>query len=231
MRARLPDFAQLRAGQLEAVKWVALAFMLLEHFWRYAIGDMPPAVYQAGRIAFPLFAFALALGLGSKPCVTMRAVLVRIFAWAAIAQIACLTVEVPLTRLNVLFTLGLGLLGAYALSCEPRWWRAAIFAVPIAILGWHCEFGLWGVGLVFALLQLARSGWESRNYWLLTGLMLATLAIPNRSISALLAVPAAYLVILSGLAIPRIRRVFYWIYVAQFPAFALIRQWWTGTPG
>ena len=231
MRSRRPDFAQLRAGQLEAVKWVALAFMLLEHFWRYAIGEMPPAVYQAGRIAFPLFAFALALGLGSKPCVAVRVVLGRIFAWGLVAQVAGLLVDVPLTRLNVLFTLGLGLLSAYAFSCEPRWWRAAIFAVPIAILGWHCEFGLWGAGLVFALLQLARSGWQSRNYWLLTGLMLVTLSIPNRSMSALLAVPAVYLVILSGITVSRIRRVFYWIYVAQFPAFALMRQWWTGTTG
>jgi hypothetical protein len=61
---QLPASARLRFtdGQLEALKWIALASMFLDHFGRHLLGwGQDTWVFALGRIAFPLFAWVLAL--------------------------------------------------------------------------------------------------------------------------------------------------------------------------
>ena len=54
-------------GQLEALKWIALASMFLDHFGRHLLGwGQDTWVFALGRIAFPLFALVLALNLARE---------------------------------------------------------------------------------------------------------------------------------------------------------------------
>ena len=51
-------------GQLEAIKWIALASMFLDHFGRHLLGwSQESLVFAGGRLAFPLFALVLAWNL------------------------------------------------------------------------------------------------------------------------------------------------------------------------
>ena len=55
---------RLNDGQLEALKWLALVSMLVDHFGRYAFGlGTDSWAFAIGRLAFPLFAFVLASNL------------------------------------------------------------------------------------------------------------------------------------------------------------------------
>ena len=45
---------------LEALKWMALILMTVDHVNKYLLHDSMPALFQAGRISMPLFVFVLA---------------------------------------------------------------------------------------------------------------------------------------------------------------------------
>ena len=48
-------------GTAEALKWLALALMVLDHVNKYLYNDALPWVSPIARISFPLFGFVLAL--------------------------------------------------------------------------------------------------------------------------------------------------------------------------
>lgn len=221
--ALLRPVLRVESGHLEAVKWLAVLLMLQEHAFRYALDAVPVWSYLLGRLVFPLFVFAFAYGLAAAPWAKIRSILVRMFAWAAVAQLACLLVELPEPRLNVLFTFAFGLLAVHAIACGGSFWRSAALLGPVLLLGQACEFGLIGVGFVFSVVWLSRAEWRSRPGWLLAGFFLLALAIPNGSSFALLAVPVLWLLIRADYRMPRIRGAFYWLYAGQFPVFAAIR--------
>src|SRR5215212_1508190 len=61
-------------GQLEALKWIALASMFLDHFGRHLLGyGQETWVFALGRVAFPLFVLVLALNLSRPGDRTARA--------------------------------------------------------------------------------------------------------------------------------------------------------------
>ena len=64
MTQQASDPLSFSDGQLEALKWIALASMFLDHFGRHLLGwGQETWVFALGRIAFPLFALVLALNL------------------------------------------------------------------------------------------------------------------------------------------------------------------------
>src|SRR4051812_39387578 len=51
-------------GQLQALKWIALGSMFVDHFGRHLLGwGQHTWVFGVGRVAFPLFALVLACNL------------------------------------------------------------------------------------------------------------------------------------------------------------------------
>ncbi len=205
---------------IESLKWLGLAAMLAEHWMRFVVGMVPPWVYNCGRLAFPLFVFALALGLRSQGCPKLRTVLLRMFAWALVAQATIQLVDAPAYRLNVLFTLGLGVLVAYGLGCLGASLRAALLLCAVTLAAPWCEFGIVGVAFVAATVAVARAEDPPRAVWLVVAALLAALAVPNGNFYALVAVPVALVVWRLGLRVPRIRHAFYVVYAGQFVVFA-----------
>lgn len=73
-------------GGLEAVKWLALAAMLVDHVDLIVLGRSQPWMYEVGRFALP--AFAVAFGIGLARSRDAMAVGLRLIAPALVAQIA-----------------------------------------------------------------------------------------------------------------------------------------------
>ncbi len=56
-------------GTIEALKWVALLLMTADHVNKYLFNETLPFLFEAGRIAMPLFVFVLAYNL-ARPSVS-----------------------------------------------------------------------------------------------------------------------------------------------------------------
>ena len=48
---------ELSDGAVEAMKWLGLILMTADHAQKYGLMPAVPGVYEAGRVAFPLFGF------------------------------------------------------------------------------------------------------------------------------------------------------------------------------
>lgn len=211
------------SGTIESLKWLGLAVMLAEHWMRYVVGEWPQWLYLAGRMAFPLFVFALALGLSGQPSPKLRAVLIKMLIWALVAQAALQLVGVPATQLNVLFTFSLGLAAAQAFALLRSTFLLAITLAAIGAVSLWCEFGPIGVAFVAGSVALARMDAPATAAWIAVAGLLAALAVPNGNHFALAAVPVALVVWRLGIKVPRLRGMFYWVYALQFPVFAVAR--------
>lgn len=53
----------LSCGAIEALKWLAIALMTLDHVNKYVFHESLPFAFELGRIAMPLFAFVMAYNL------------------------------------------------------------------------------------------------------------------------------------------------------------------------
>ncbi len=51
---------ELSDGAVEAMKWLGLILMTADHAQKYGLMPTVPGVYEAGRVAFPLFGIVLA---------------------------------------------------------------------------------------------------------------------------------------------------------------------------
>src|SRR4030095_2808788 len=141
-------------GQLEALKWIALASMFLDHFGRHLLGwGQDTWVFALGRIAFPLFALVLALSLARAGVRAARAARTarRLALWCAVSVLPSIWARGEPSLVNVLGTLGLGAALCWAIaSPAPMVWRAAVcLAATVGSRG--VEFGLPGVFVIPAI--------------------------------------------------------------------------------
>ena len=98
-------------GSLEALKWIALLLMTGDHVNKYLFNATLPVLFEAGRIALPLFIFVLAYNL-ARPGVMARGAydrtMKRLALFGAVASapfIALGGLASGWWPLNVLFTL------------------------------------------------------------------------------------------------------------------------------
>lgn len=198
----------LSQGQWEALKWVALASMLVDHTGR-VLFQGEPWMLDAGRLAFPLFALLLGAGVARQHLGGIKRIGRQLALWGLVAQ--------PFAWLlwrtgagNILWTMALGvglvLVARYGEQGFRRW---AVCAVLLA-LGVVVEYGAVGVALVAASEWLCRE--RSRRSAVMYGGVLAVLCVINGNAYALLVVP---LVLVWGrvpVQVPRIRHLFYAVY-------------------
>lgn len=198
---------------VEALKWVGLLAMLQEHVFRYALGHYPFASYVVGRMAFPLFAFAL-VKAASLYDEKFPQLLARLLLWGAISAAARVFVLEPLP-LNIMFTFALGLVAA---RCISQGVGGVFIALCAIAAGSVCEYGAAGVLFV----AITRVYFERGALWCLL-LAVAALCLANHGWIPALAFVLAPIVAHLGTGIPRVRGVFYWIYAGQWPVIAGLR--------
>lgn len=203
---------------LEAIKWLAVVLMLTEHFCHFVLGHLPYAVMATGRLVFPLFALALAVGCAHKSNAERFVVVQRLLVWALVAALARVFL-LDWVPLNVVFTLAAGLAVNVILGALGR--GRFIYATPIVLIGSGMEFGSAGVLAVHFFCNFARD--QSRRGWMDAVLASALVCLANGNFWALAAMPVAISISNADIELPRVKRLFYWSYVGQWPLFAAMK--------
>ena len=213
-------------GTIEALKWLALVLMLGDHINKYILNDSVVWLYDAGRVAMPLFVFVLAYNLarpGALERGVYRRTLIRLAVFGLLASPAFLALgglQHGWWPLNILFTLlvltgvlrlleagtGAGYLCAALVfvlggSLVEFWWPAIAFGVGIWL---YCKKPSIAP-LLLAATACAALGYINCNQWALSALLVLT-AAPCIKISC-----------------PRVRWFFYAFYPAHLSIIWLAR--------
>jgi TraX protein len=226
-RPRDESFALIRfphPGSLEAMKLVAFAAMVCDHVNKIVLKLQWPSLTTVGRLAFPLFAFVLAVNL-LRHTRNAEGYFRRLVIWGLATQPVYLWAT-GRQDLNILFTLAVGLqlvLAVEALAAAPAGTlpRAALWRVALTLLASLVpDYPLTG-----PLFVLACHAWLARPSLDRFLLLLVTLAALNQDLQfalpALAALPVA--LALAALRPPLPRLAGPTLYLAYPAHFALLR--------
>lgn len=214
----MPPGLTLANGSIEAVKWLALVLMTLDHINKYLLHDAYPALFAVGRLSMPLFAFALAYNLarpatlegGAYSRVVKR--LAVIGALASAPFIALGGLGWGWWPLNVMAMLLVASSVMWLWERGGKWNAAGAVAVFLAG-GAVVEFWWPGVALcVAAWRYFKRPSWSSLVACIFS---VASLYIINRNLWALAAFPVFFLASKVNPSLPRLRSAFYAYYPAH----------------
>lgn len=214
-------------GTLEALKWLGIVLMTLDHVNRYLLAGQVPLLFVLGRVAMPLFGFVLAYNLARRDALAtgaFRRTRNRLMIYGAVATIPFVALKAPLAYgwwpLNVLFTLWAGTLVIELL--ERRRPQLMLVILPLFSFGsllpeyWHL-----GTGAMIAAWHLCKQPRASSLVlWILP---LAALVIINHNFYALLVIPLVYAARFVDLPMPRYRHVFYVFYPAHLAVLWLVQ--------
>lgn len=224
LRIVIPDSA------VEALKWLALALMTIDHINSYLLDRQVGWMYAMGRIAMPLFAAVLAWNLarpgtlerGVYPRTVKRLLLFGLLAMPPFVAGGGTGSELWLP-LNILFLLAAAT--GYAWLIERGTPMAKLGALGLFLFGgFLVEFHWAGLGLTIALWHyFRRPGWATASavlfFWL-------SLFFINGNVWALLALPILLSARYWSLPVPRIRWAFYIYYPAHIAVLWAIQQVW-----
>ena len=203
-------------GSLEALKWVALVLMTIDHINKYLLHAGVPWMFAAGRLAMPLFAFVLAYNLARPDALAIgiyKRAAVRLACFGAMASVPAVALGGlgwgwwPLNVMATLLaaTLCIGLLNA------GGFWRITGAVAVFVVCGSSVEFWWPGVGACVAAWAFCRHpSWGQLAVWCAA---VGSLYVINRNFWALAALPLIFAATSMAPALPRAR---YWFYV-YFP--------------
>ena len=185
----------LSSGTLEALKWLALLLMTLDHVNKHLLHASVPELFAAGRLALPLFCFALGYNLARPGTLASGGYLRTARRLAAFGSIAA----IPFIALgglgwgwwpfNIMATLLVATLCAWLIEAGGA---ARLVAASVAFIVGGALVEFWWPGVAACLLAWAycrRPRWVTLGLWV--G-VLAWLYVVNRNFWALAAVPIIF---------------------------------------
>lgn len=213
-------------GTIEVMKWLALLSMTGDHINKYLFNETLPFLFEAGRVAMPLFVFVLAYNL-ARPGIYESGAYLRIMTRLTIFGLLASPAFIALGGLldgwwplNIMFALLVitatlflieyRTVGSYVIAAVvflvgsafvEFWWPAVLFGLSV---WWYCKMP----GLIPLTLSLAT---------------LASLWFVNGNLWALAAVPIILVLSRIDLQVPRLRWAFYGYYPIHLAALWLIR--------
>lgn len=210
----LPDRG-MDSGTLEALKWLAVVSMTLDHVNRHLLGSAYPTLFLMGRFAMPMFALILAYNL-ARPGVmaneTAVRVLQRLIPFAVVSSLPYMELNLgPIgwRPLNILFTLAAGT--ACVILLERPTLARQIAAISLfGIAGYLVEYGWVGLGIFLCGWHFFRSPGLFWAIALLSFMLL--LRIENGNFWALSVLPAFWLGFYVKIRFPRWRNALYVYY-------------------
>lgn len=208
-------------GTLEALKWAALALMLLDHVNTFLYNRTLPGAYEAGRWVAPVFAFVLAYNL-ARPDALQRGIHLRVMRrlafFGALASPPFMLLIGNWWPLNILFLLLAGTAVVYGLERGDG--RGIVIAgAAFCVGGLLAEYLYPGLAMIVAAWAFCRRPDAKR--FLAWVAFTASLVLMNVNFWALTAVPALLLATRVDLRVPRLRWAFYAFYPAHMAAL-----WW-----
>ena len=210
----VPSSLVIPNGTIEAIKWLALGIMTLDHINKYLFAEKYIGVFDLGRLAMPLFGFVLAYNLARRGGLergiynrTMKRLCV--YGLVATPVFFCLVGWWPL---NILFMLLVAAGIAFLVEKGGMGHKAA--AVLLFLVGGlFVEF--WWFALMFCF--FAWRYCKSPTLGALFGMVAsaASLYVVNRNYWAMAALPLIFAAPHIDLRMPRLRHVFYIYYPAH----------------
>lgn len=216
-------------GALEVLKWTALLLMTGDHVNKYLFNGTLPFLFEAGRLAMPLFVVVLAYNL-ARPGAYVRGVytrtIVRLGGCAAVATppfIALGSVYGGWYPLNILFTLLTFTVAAFLLDPDGGGGvqRLACAGIVVLLGGAVVEFWWPAVVLGLAVWWFCKS--SSVMACFVAIVAGAGLYGINGNFWALVALPMIIISSYFDIKVPRLRWVFYIYYPVHLLLLLLIR--------
>jgi hypothetical protein len=215
----------LSDGTVEALKWLALALMVLDHSNKWLLGGEHRWMYEAGRLVAPIFAFVLAYNLARpEPPAGGRfeRVLKRLALYATLATPPFAALVGGWWPLNILFTLFASAFIVFCLRRGSALWIAA-GGCTFAAAGVIAEFFVPAILMFGAAWLYCRHASTARL--VLWALSVASLQLINGTPSALLVVPLVLLAAHVSLRVPRAGQFFYAAYPVHLAAIWMLAVW------
>lgn len=212
-------------GTIEALKWLALALMTLDHVNKYLLADKLAGAFALGRLAMPIFGFVLAYNLARPGTLSKRVyprALRRLLIVGAIASIPFIGLgglAAGWWPLNILFLLALTVALIWLIEKGTNGSQTSAFFLFL-IGGAFVEFWWFGLGFCLAAWWYCKT--TSRIallVWIAAG---ASLYLVNRNLWALASMPLILAAPYVDLRLPRLRNVFYAYYPAHLAVLWLV---------
>ena len=213
-------------GSLEALKWLGLVLMTLDHVNKYLLHSEAVLLFDLGRVVMPIFAIVLAYNLarsGAFEGAAYSRVMQRMAIAGALATppfIALGGLGWGWWPLNIMFML-LAATGVIYLS--QRGTVGRVLAIGLFVIGGaFVEF--WWPALAIAVgawSYFRRPSWTASLFAIFG---LAVLFFINKNLWALAALPLFGLASRVDLRVPRLRWVFYAFYPLHLAGIWLVRN-------
>jgi hypothetical protein len=222
----------LSSGAVEILKWTAAALMVADHINKYLLHGSEPLLFDAGRLAMPLFAMVLGYNLARPSEGLYARIAVRLAIAGTLASVPFIALGGlgwGWWPLNIMATFLVATVACWLLDSDGSP-RIAAAAALFIVGGSSVEFWWPGIALCVATWSYARKPcWRA-----LTGAVLAVFAL--RLINGNDWALAAFVVVLAAtrapasLWVPRVRLYFYAFYPVHLGLLwicqrALLIQW------
>ncbi len=213
----------LADGTAEALKWLALALMVLDHVNQYLCHSALPWVFPIARLSFPLFGFVLAYNLARPDTISNGAavrLMKRLATFALIAAIPHTILDGRLFPLNILATLlvATGTVYLFEQGGLKRWHGILVFVAGGCIV----EGNWFAVAVCVTAYRYCQSPTVLRLSLLIASLAVLGLFI-NANQWALAVLPVILIAPYVGISLKRQRHLFYWFYPAHLAVILLAR--------
>lgn len=212
---RAPGSLYVDDGTIEALKWLGLILMVIDHTNKYLANASFKWAFDAGRICLPLFCFVLAYNLtrvgvlddGGFRRVTTRTALVGVIATPIFIGLGGL--PFGWLPLNILFTLCVATLMLWFVARRGRV-NMTIAVLVFLVGGFFVEY--WWFALALVLACWAFCNQPGTGSFVLVIIATAALYAVNRNLWAFAALPIIALAPFVEIPMPRMRNMFYLIY-------------------
>ena len=207
-------------GTLEALKWLGMVLMALDHVNKYLLGGSSAVLFDLGRMVMPLFGFVLMYNL-ARPSALAAGVHGRVMRRLLVFGALSTPVFIALVGwwpLNILFMLLLAT-GIVWLLERGGPARIALAILALVVAGALVEFWWFGVLSCLGAWAYCRRPTPLRfGLWVLA---LALLWVVNRNFAALAVLPLLWGATRVDVPLVRSRWVFYAFYPLHLVAISL----------
>ncbi|MDD2832376.1 MAG: TraX family protein [Methylotenera sp.] len=225
-RLVIPEIS-LTSGAIEALKYLALLFMTLDHVNKVIFNHDVPWLSIVGRLAFPMFGFVLAYNLARAEL--QVSAYIKIIKKMALAGVIATPFYMPLfnttdhVMLNIMFSLMLVVSIMFLLEKGLFWHQ--MLALLIFVVGGAFVDYLW-FGLLYCLVAWSYCRHPSAVGLLALVIALATLFYVNDNHWALAALLVLLMFMRVDIKLPRLKWFFYVYYPAHISILWGIKTFW-----